>query len=100
MEYIVHIRQLRWQLQLISEGLREVTRGGGREREPNQTLFQELTYVPSSNHRTKTLQEGDKHTNQQCRNDPLEVTNAAEKEWDQLDTQLAKYDQKSERTSD
>jgi hypothetical protein len=42
--------------------------------------LQELTYVPSSNLKAKTLQEGDEYTNQQCRNDPLEVTNATEKE--------------------
>jgi hypothetical protein len=42
--------------------------------------LQEPTYVPSSNPKVKTLQEGDEHTNQQCRNDPLEVTNAVEKE--------------------
>jgi hypothetical protein len=56
--------------------------GGGGEREPNHILLQELAYVPSSNHKAKTLQEGDEHTNQHCRNDPLDVTNAAEKEWD------------------
>jgi hypothetical protein len=39
---------------------------------------------------------GDEHTNQQCRNDTLEVTNAVEKEWDQLDTRLAKYGKNSE----
>jgi hypothetical protein len=39
------------------------------------------------------MQEGDKHTNQQYRNDPLEVTNVVEKECDPLDTQLAKYGQ-------
>jgi hypothetical protein len=39
----------------------------------------------------KTLQESDEHTRQQCKNDPLEVTNVAEKEWDQLNTRLAKY---------
>jgi hypothetical protein len=61
--------------------------------------LQELAYVPSSNHKAKTLQEGDEHTNQHCRNDPLDVTNAAEKEWDQLGTRLAKYGQNSERTS-
>jgi hypothetical protein len=38
------------------------------------------------------------HTNQQCRNDPLKVTNAAEKEYDQLDTWLAKYGKNSEQT--
>jgi hypothetical protein len=38
----------------------------------------------------------DEHTNQQHRNDPLKVMNVAEKEWDQLDTRLARYDQNSE----
>jgi hypothetical protein len=42
--------------------------------------MQELAYVPSSNHKSKTIQEGDEHTNQQHRNDPLKVMNAAEKE--------------------
>jgi hypothetical protein len=45
-----------------------------------------LAYVPSSKLKAKTLQEGDEHTNQQRRTDPLEVTNAAEKDWNQLDT--------------
>jgi hypothetical protein len=68
----------------------------GGEREPNQILLQELAYVPSSNPKAKTLQESDEHTNNLHRNDPLEVMNAAEKEWDQLDTRLAKYCQNSE----
>jgi hypothetical protein len=42
--------------------------------------MQELTYVPSLNLKDKTLQESDEHTNQQHRNDPLKVLNAAEKE--------------------
>jgi hypothetical protein len=46
---------------------------------------------------SKTLQESDEHTNQQYRNDPLKVINATEKEWDQLDTRLARYDQNSEQ---
>jgi hypothetical protein len=58
--------------------------------------MQELAYVPSSNPKTKTLQESDEHTNQQHRNDPLKVMNVAEKEWDQLDTRLARYDKNSE----
>jgi hypothetical protein len=45
-----------------------------------------MTYVPSSNLKVKTLQEGDEYANQQCRNDPLEVMNTVKKEWDQLDT--------------
>jgi hypothetical protein len=59
--------------------------------ESNQILLQELTYVLSSILKAKTLQECDEHTNQQCRNYPLEVTNAAEKEWDQFDTWLVRY---------
>jgi hypothetical protein len=59
-------------------------------------LLQELAYVLSSNPKAKTLQEGDEHTNQQLRNDPLVVTNAAGNKWDQLDTQLVKYGQNSE----
>jgi hypothetical protein len=54
---------------------------------------------PSSNPKSKTLQEGDEHTNQQRKNDPLEITNAVEKEWDQLNTRFVKYGQNSERTS-
>jgi hypothetical protein len=65
----------------------------------NQILLQEPAYVPSSNHKAKTIQEGDEHTNQQHINNPLEVMNVAEKEWDQLDTRLVKYGQNSERTS-
>jgi hypothetical protein len=61
--------------------------------------MQELTYVPSSNPKAKTLQESDEHTNQQHRNDPPpKVMNAAKKEWNQLDTRLARYDQNSEQT--
>jgi hypothetical protein len=59
--------------------------------------MQELIYVPSSNSKVKMLQESDEHTNQQYRNDPLKVMNTAEKEWDQLDTRLARYDQNSEQ---
>jgi hypothetical protein len=70
--------------------------GGVVEWEPNQILLQELAYVPSSNPRAKTLQEGDEHTNQQYRNNPLKGANTEEKEWNQLDTRLAKYGQKSE----
>jgi hypothetical protein len=42
--------------------------------------MQELTYVPSSNLKAKTLQERDEHTNQHHRKDPLKVINVAEKE--------------------
>jgi hypothetical protein len=58
--------------------------------------LQELAYVPSSIPKTKTLQKGDEHTNQQRRNDPLKITNVAEKEYDQLDTRLARYGQNCE----
>jgi hypothetical protein len=58
--------------------------------------MQELTYVPSSNLKAKTLKESDEHTNKQHSNDPLKVMNATEKERDQLDTRLARYDQNSE----
>jgi hypothetical protein len=80
------------------EGPEKATRGGrGGEWEPIKILMQELAYVPSSNPKAKTQQESDEHTKQWHRNDPLKVINAAEKEWDQLDTRLAKYDQNSEQ---
>jgi hypothetical protein len=79
------------------EGPEKVTRGGG-EWEPIKILMQELAYVPSSNPKAKTLQESYEHTNQQHRNDPVKVMNTAEKERDQLDTRLARYDQNSEQT--
>jgi hypothetical protein len=44
--------------------------------------MQELAYVLSLNPKDKTLQESDEHTNQQHRNYPLKVINAAEKECD------------------
>jgi hypothetical protein len=44
--------------------------------------MQELTYVPNSNPKAKTLQESDEHTIQQHRNGPLKVMNTAEKGWD------------------
>jgi hypothetical protein len=53
--------------------------GGSGQRESNQIILQEPAYVPYSNPKTKTLQEGDEYTNQQRRNDPLEVANTAEK---------------------
>jgi hypothetical protein len=67
------------------------------EWEPIKILMQEPAYVPSSNPKVKTLQESDEHTNQQHRNDPLKDMNAAEKECDQLDARLARYDQNSEQ---
>jgi hypothetical protein len=51
----------------------------GGEQEPNKILLQELAYVPSSNSIAKTLQEDNEHTNQQHKNDPLEVMNSAKK---------------------
>jgi hypothetical protein len=60
--------------------------------------MQELAYVLSTIPKVKTLQESDEHTNQQHRNDPLKIMNASEKECDQLDTGLARYDQNSEQT--
>jgi hypothetical protein len=69
----------------------------GGEWEPIKILMQGLAYVPSSNPKAKTLQESDEHINQQHINDPLKIMNAAEKEWDQLDTQLARYDQNSKQ---
>jgi hypothetical protein len=35
---------------------------GRQSREANQILMQEPAYVPSSNLKAKTLQEGDEHT--------------------------------------
>jgi hypothetical protein len=70
----------------------------GGEWEPIKILMQELAYVPSSNPKAKTLQESDEHNNQQHRNDLIKVMNATVKEWDQLDTRLARYDQNSEQT--
>jgi hypothetical protein len=60
------------------EGPEKATRGG--EWEPIKIIMQELAYVPSSNPKAKILQESDEHTNQQHRNDPLNVMKAAEKE--------------------
>jgi hypothetical protein len=60
--------------------------------------LQEPAYIPSLNRKGKTLQEGDEHTNQQCRNDPLEAANTTGKEWDQLETRFAKYGQNSHQT--
>jgi hypothetical protein len=68
------------------------------EWEPIKILMQELAYIPSSNPKAKTLQECDEHTNQQYRNNPLKAMNAAEKEWDQLDNRLVRYNQNSEQT--
>jgi hypothetical protein len=52
-------------LETLSEGPETATRGGeGGEWEPIKILIQELSYVPSSNPKVKTLQERDEHTNQ------------------------------------
>jgi hypothetical protein len=73
------------QYQTFSQKPREYlrrTEGGnwrGGEPKPNQILLHEPAYVPSSNLKAKNPDKGDEHINQQCRNDPLEVTNAAEK---------------------
>ena len=71
----------------------------GGEREPNQILSQEPAYVPTSKPQSNFLQEGDENTNQQDGNDPHNVTNAAEKEWNQSDPRLGRYGQNSEQVS-
>jgi hypothetical protein len=48
----------------------------------NQNSYARASICPKFKPKAKTLQEGDEHTNQQDRNDPLKVMNAAEKEWD------------------
>jgi hypothetical protein len=60
-----------------NEGPKEAT--GGGEREPNQILLHEPTYVSSTNPKANALQEGNEYTNQYRRNDPLKVMNAAKK---------------------
>jgi hypothetical protein len=60
--------------------------------------FLRTDICPKFKPQRQTLHEGDEHTNQQCRSVPLEVMNVAEKEWDQLDTQLAIYGQNIEQT--
>jgi hypothetical protein len=65
--------------QILKDQIRR-PEGGSVEWEPIKILPQEPTYVPSSNPKAKTLQEGDEHTNQQHRQDPLKDTNAAGKE--------------------
>jgi hypothetical protein len=86
---------------VLFEGPEKATRGGrggGGEWEPIKILRQELAYVPSSNPKVETQQQSDEHSIQHHRNDPLKVMNAVEKECDQLDTRLARYDQNSEQT--
>jgi hypothetical protein len=51
----------------------------GGERESIQIFLQEPAYVLSSSPIAKTLEKGDEHTKQQCRNDPHEVMNAVAK---------------------
>jgi hypothetical protein len=78
------------------------TKGGDRRGVNGSRIkffLQELAYIPSSNPNSKTLQEGDEHTNQQCGSDPLEVMNAEEKEWDQSNTWIANCGQNSTQTS-
>jgi hypothetical protein len=64
----------------------------------NQNSYARIGLCPKFKPQSQTLQESDENTNQQHRNDPLKVMNAAAKEWDQLDTQLPRYNQNSEQT--
>jgi hypothetical protein len=64
----------------------------------NQNSYARTYLCPKCKPKAKTLQESDEHTNQKHGNDPLKVMNAMEKEWDQLDTRLARYDQNSKQT--
>jgi hypothetical protein len=64
----------------------------------NQNFYARTGLCPKFKPKAKTLKESDKHTNQQHKNDPLKAMNATEKEWDQLDTRLARYNQNSEQT--
>jgi hypothetical protein len=80
------------------EGPEKATKCGG-EWDPIKIPQRNLAYVPSSNPKTKTLQECDEHTNQQRKQDPLKDTNAVKKEWDQLDIRLARYGQNREQRS-
>jgi hypothetical protein len=70
--------------------------GVGYVRSPETSRSEKVYWEPSSNPKSKTLQESGEYTNQQHRNDPLNVMKAAEKEWYQLDTRLTRYDQNSE----
>jgi hypothetical protein len=63
----------------------------------NQNSDARTSLCPKFKPQSQTLQESDEHTNQQHRNDPLNVLNIAEKEWDQMETQLTRYDQNSEQ---
>jgi hypothetical protein len=91
---IIELEELLASRFIIKES-EKTTRGG--EWESIKIPLWNSTYVSSSNRKAKTLQENDEHTDQQYRNDPLKVMNTTEKEWDQLDTQLARYDQNSEQ---
>jgi hypothetical protein len=62
----------------------------------NQNSYARTGLCPKFKPKDKILQESDEHTNQQHRNDLLKVINVTEKEWDQLNTWLARYDQNSE----
>jgi hypothetical protein len=84
-------------LLLKDRGRRPEEGGGWTGAESNS--FARTTLCLKFKPKAKTLQEGDKHTDQQYRNDLLEVTNTVEKECDQLDTQLAKYGQNRGWTS-
>jgi hypothetical protein len=73
--------------------------GGGVNESQIKFFYKNRPMTQLQTPKAKTLQEGDEHTNQQCRNDPLKVMNTMKKEWNQLDTRLAKYGQNSEQTS-
>jgi hypothetical protein len=45
----------------------------------NQNSYARIGLCPKFNPKAKTLQESDKHTNQQYRNDHIKVMNASEK---------------------
>jgi hypothetical protein len=52
--------------------------------------MQELTYVPSSNPKAKTLQESNEHTNQQHRNDPPQSYECSEKRMESIGHPISK----------
>jgi hypothetical protein len=62
----------------------------------NQNSYARTGLCPKFKPKAKILQESDEHTNQQHRNDLLKVINITEKEWDQLNTWLVRYDQNNE----
>jgi hypothetical protein len=63
----------------------------------NQNSYARTGICPKFKPQSQNPAKSDEHTNQHG-NDPLKVINTAEKECDQLDTQLARYDQNSEQT--